>query len=121
MVSVSNPLPYDAPRLQQNAFIERLSPMGFSIFPSLVVDILHEFDLGISKSVLKHLFRIVYVVDPSHIHVVNNRYVLLDAREYTNGVASWWQVQKCSVFRTKMYSPVPGQCYRHRPPTGMVF
>ena len=68
--------------------MERLSPMGFSIFPSLVVDILHEFDLGILKSELKHLLRILYTVDPSCIHVVNDRYVMLDLYEHTNVFAS---------------------------------
>ena len=62
--------------------------MGFSIFPAPVVDILHEFDLGILKSVLKHLLRILHAVDPSRIHVVNDRYVLSHLYEYTNAIAS---------------------------------
>ena len=62
--------------------------MGFSIFLVLVVDILHEFDLGILKSVLKHLLQILHVVNPSHIHVVNDRYVLSHLYEYTNAIAS---------------------------------
>ena len=68
--------------------MEHLSPMGFSIFSSLMVDILHEFDLGILKSELKHLLQILYAVDPSRIHVVNNRYVMLDLYEHTNVFAS---------------------------------
>ena len=38
--------------------------MRFKLFPILVVDLLHEFELGILKSILKHLFRIIFVVDP---------------------------------------------------------
>ena len=60
--------------------------MGFNIFPSLVVDILHEFDLGIFKSVLKHLLRTLHAVDPSHIHVVNDRYVLSHLYEHTTAL-----------------------------------
>lgn len=47
--------------------------MGFKLFPILVVDLLHEFELGILKSVLKHLLRIVFVVDPHRIDLLNER------------------------------------------------
>ena len=39
----------------QNSFCEQLSSLGFKLFPSLVVDLMHEFELGVLKSVLKHL------------------------------------------------------------------
>lgn len=61
--------------------------MGFNIFPSLIVDILHKFDLGISKSVLKHLLQILFAVNSSCIHIVNNRYVLSDPYGYTDTFA----------------------------------
>ena len=57
----------------QNAFTERLSHLGFSIHLSLVVDILHEFDIGVLKTILQHLFRILYKVDPTRINVLNQR------------------------------------------------
>ena len=57
----------------QNAFCERLSPLGFKLYPTLVVDFLHEFKLGILKSVMKHLLRIIYAVDPRNIDVLNER------------------------------------------------
>ena len=61
----------------KNAFAERLSPFGFDIFSSLVVDLMHEFELGILKSVLKHLIWILYTLDPELVTVLNERQVLL--------------------------------------------
>lgn len=43
----------------QNAFSERLSHTGFDFFLMLVVDLLHEFELGVWKSILIHLLRMV--------------------------------------------------------------
>jgi len=43
----------------QNAFSERLGHTGFNFFLMLVVDLLHEFELGVWKSILIHLFHIV--------------------------------------------------------------
>ena len=36
---------------------------------------MHEFELGVLKNVLKHLIRILYVVDPSNVARLNERYV----------------------------------------------
>ena len=43
----------------QNAFSEKLSHTGFNFFLMLVVDLLHEFELGVWKAILIHLLRIV--------------------------------------------------------------
>ena len=43
----------------KNAFAERLGPTGFDFFRMLVVDLLHEFELGVWKSILVHLLRIL--------------------------------------------------------------
>ena len=59
--------------LSQNSFCERLSPFGFKLYPILVVDLLHEFELGVLKSVLKHLLRIINAVDPREIDILNER------------------------------------------------
>ena len=59
----------------KNTFAERLSPFSFDIFSSLVVDLMHEFELGILKSILKHLIRILYVLDPGLVIVLNERQV----------------------------------------------
>lgn len=58
-----------------NAFTERLSPLGFELFSIIVVDFMHEFELGILKNVLKHLIRILYVVNPANVATLNERYL----------------------------------------------
>ena len=37
------------------------------------MDLLHEFELGVLKSVLKHLLRIAHAVDPRRIEILNER------------------------------------------------
>ena len=63
----------------QNTFTKRLSHLGFNIHLALMVDVLHEFDLGILKTILQHLLRILYKVDATHINVLNKRYFLSTA------------------------------------------
>ena len=63
--------------LHKNIFAERLSPFGFDIFPALVVDLMHEFELGVLKSVLKHLIRILYAIDADLVSTLNERLVFL--------------------------------------------
>ena len=65
--------PHLALNNSKNTFAERLSPFGFDIFSSLVVDLMHEFELGILKSILKHLIQILYALDPGLIIVLNER------------------------------------------------
>ena len=43
----------------KNAFSDRLSGLGFSLFCMLVVDLMHEFELGIWKALFTHLIRIL--------------------------------------------------------------
>ena len=47
--------------------------MGFNLYPILVVDFLHEFELGVLKSVLKHLLRIIFAINPRNIDILNER------------------------------------------------
>ena len=61
----------------KNTFAERLSPFGFDIFPALVVDLMHEFELGVLKTVLKHLIRILYAIDADLVSTLNERLALL--------------------------------------------
>jgi hypothetical protein len=44
------------------------------LFPNLTVDPLHEFELGLLKSVLTHLLRILHLLDPANLSIVNQRY-----------------------------------------------
>jgi len=57
----------------QNAFSEKLSPMGFNLFSMLLVDILHEFELGVWKSLFIHLLRMLQALDPSLINELDRR------------------------------------------------
>ena len=43
----------------QNAFSEKLGPLGFEFFIMLVVDLLHKFELGIWKAIFVHLLCIL--------------------------------------------------------------
>lgn len=43
----------------QNAFSKRLAPLGFDIYSTLVVDLMHEFELGVWKGLFIHLLRIL--------------------------------------------------------------
>ncbi|KAA1473807.1 hypothetical protein DENSPDRAFT_780478, partial [Dentipellis sp. KUC8613] len=60
----------------QNAFVDLLSPHGFNIFDALVVDLLHEFELGVWKAVFIHLIRVLFVQlhGPNLIAELNSRY-----------------------------------------------
>jgi len=48
----------------QNAFVDRLGP-DFDIHSILVVDLMHEFELGVWKSLFTHLIRILYAATPN--------------------------------------------------------
>ena len=58
----------------QNAFSERLSHTGFNFFLMLVVDLLHEFELGVWKSILIHLLCIVDSLKGSVLAELNHRW-----------------------------------------------
>ena len=43
-------------------FVEKLGHLGLDPYIMLVIDLMHEFELGVWKSVFSHLIRILYVV-----------------------------------------------------------
>ena len=47
----------------QNAFVNKLAPLGFNHFQMFVVDLMHEFELGVWKSIFIHLLRILDTYD----------------------------------------------------------
>lgn len=53
--------------------MERLASLGCNVYRILVVDLLHEFELGVFKSVFKHLLRLLYAMDPRMIPILNDR------------------------------------------------
>lgn len=59
----------------QNVFSEKLYPFGFDLFVMLVVDLLHEFELGVWKAVFMHLLRMLEFLEESKIHELDRRYV----------------------------------------------
>lgn len=56
----------------QNAF-SKLAKFGFNLFLMLVVDLLHEFELGVWKALFIHLLRILGAVNKSLIDELDRR------------------------------------------------
>jgi hypothetical protein len=59
----------------QNAFSERLSPFGFNLFAMFVVDLMHEFELGVWRDLFIHLLRILRAANKDLIHELDRRCV----------------------------------------------
>ena len=59
----------------QNAFSLLLSPFGFDFHKMLTVDLLHEVELGVWKSLLTHLIRMLHVCGAGKVHEFDERYV----------------------------------------------
>ncbi|KZP06410.1 hypothetical protein FIBSPDRAFT_764436 [Athelia psychrophila] len=57
-----------------NAFSDRLGPHGFNFFLMLVIDLMHEFELGVWKNLFIHLLRILAAKDPQLINELDYRY-----------------------------------------------
>ena len=60
-------------KCQQNAFSNRLSRLEFDLFPMFVVDLMHEFELGVWKALFIHLLRMLHAVDASLINELDYR------------------------------------------------
>jgi hypothetical protein len=58
----------------QNAFSDPLSSLGLDRYSMLVVDLMHEVELGTLKALFIHLLRILDCVDPGLINELNRRY-----------------------------------------------
>ena len=58
----------------QNTFFERLSKYGFDFHTMFVVDLLHEFELGVWKALFTHLLRLLYAQGGNGIQKLNERY-----------------------------------------------
>ncbi|KAG2737094.1 hypothetical protein P692DRAFT_20762571, partial [Suillus brevipes Sb2] len=57
----------------KNTFLDSLGPFGFNIFIALVVDLLHEVELGVWRMLLVHLLRILTALNKDLIHEVDRR------------------------------------------------
>lgn len=60
----------------QNAFSERLAPLGFNFYSMFAPDLLHEVELGVWKALFTHLLRILYAAGGDTIVVLNSRYTV---------------------------------------------
>jgi hypothetical protein len=60
----------------QNAFSCKLTEFGFSLFSMLVVDLMHEFELGVWKAVFIHLLRILDSQSEGLKHELDKRWGL---------------------------------------------
>lgn len=60
----------------QNAFSDKLSPLGFNHFQMFVVDLMHEFELGVWKSLFIHLLRMLDAFDSRLLDELDRRYGL---------------------------------------------
>ena len=60
----------------QNAFSRKLSQFGFNFFNMLVVDLMHEVEIGVWKAIFIHLLRILDSQDKSLKHELDRQYVL---------------------------------------------
>jgi hypothetical protein len=59
--------------LFQNAFSDRLSTFNFNIFDTLVVDLLHEVELGVWKAIFIHLLRLLDCENENLKHELDRR------------------------------------------------
>ena len=57
----------------QSAFLSALSQFGLNFFPLFVVDLMHEFELGVWKAVFTHLIRILHTQDADIIAEFDRR------------------------------------------------
>jgi hypothetical protein len=57
----------------QNAFSDKLAPLGFNLFLMLVVDLMHEFELGVWRALFIHLLRMLNAVDKALVDELDRR------------------------------------------------
>ncbi|KAI0071488.1 hypothetical protein K474DRAFT_1606873 [Panus rudis PR-1116 ss-1] len=67
-------------KFSYNAFVEKLSTFGHNIFSLFVVDLMHEFELGVFKSIFTHLIRMLISIGNNTIQVFNERFVQSSGR-----------------------------------------
>ncbi|KAG1777570.1 hypothetical protein EV702DRAFT_1197182 [Suillus placidus] len=60
-----------------NVLFDSLGAFGFNVFVALVVDLLHEFELGVWCMLLLHLLRILFALNKTLIHELDRRYRLV--------------------------------------------
>lgn len=71
----------------------------------LVVDFMHEIELGVWKSLLVHLLRILSAVNPNLLHELDNRQVV-SFRGFSNSLKHMIQIQTSSDFRQRYHPKI---------------
>ncbi|KIM78572.1 hypothetical protein PILCRDRAFT_11038 [Piloderma croceum F 1598] len=61
--------------LTLNAFSQRLAPLGFNLFIMLLVDLMHEFELGVWRALFIHLLHMLNAVDKTLVDELDHRQV----------------------------------------------
>ncbi|GJJ13554.1 hypothetical protein Clacol_007809 [Clathrus columnatus] len=61
----------------ENAFSKALYSEGFNIFNMLVVDLMHEIELGVWKALFTHLVRMLYSIGETSVDELNARFRLI--------------------------------------------
>lgn len=60
----------------QNAFVEKLGPLGVNPFSMFVVDLMHEVELGTWKHLFIHILRILDAEDSTLLDELDYRWIL---------------------------------------------
>ena len=76
---VSDEIYHDRIPLYQNAFSDKLTPLGFNMFDILVVDLMHEVELGVWKAIFIHLLRLLDCRNESLKYEMDRRQVSIRA------------------------------------------
>jgi hypothetical protein len=64
--------------LRQNAFLDKLTPLGLNMFNMLVVDLMHKVELSVWKAVFIHLLRLLDCHDENLKHELDQRRALIE-------------------------------------------
>lgn len=88
----------------QNAFAETLGKHGFDVFSMLVVDLMHEFELGVWRAIFTHIIRVLYAATPdgSKVAEFNARCVYFAHDCFCSSTQS--QVSSSPYFRLRYHS-----------------
>jgi hypothetical protein len=57
----------------KNAFSNKLSTLGFNLYLMLVIDLMHDFELGVWKALFIHLLRMLNAVDKVLVDELDRR------------------------------------------------
>jgi hypothetical protein len=68
----------------KNAFSAKLGSLGFNFYQMLLVDLLHEFVLGVWKALFIHLLRMLVSYNKALVNELDRRYVSMLLQTFKN-------------------------------------